>query len=113
MQVKLGAFWQDWGETINVVWENLKAPTQTYLKYSTDILQAKYAAEINQSYADAQRAKYEAEKRVAESILAQQQQQSITQKLLSIEAWKKATPYVIPIAAGLAIVALLLLRRKK
>lgn len=106
-------FWQDWGKTISTVWDNLKAPTTTFLNYYTNIENAKYAAEINQAWADTQRAQAYAQQRVAEAALAQQQQQSLAQKLLSAEAWEKATPYAIPIATGLAIVAILLLRRKK
>lgn len=112
MRVNLGAFWQDWTEIIPTVWESLKAPAETILPYVTQIQQAKYAAEIGQDYADAQKAVASAQQKIVEAQLAQKRQQTLTEKALSTEAWKKALPYVIPIAAGLAIVVILLLRRK-
>jgi len=91
------------------IWDTIKGPTQTFLDFFLTKGQYEAVASAAQSQADAQRAAQavvEAQERV---LAAQIQQQKETQGILSTEAWKKATPYAIPVAAGLAIVALLLI----
>jgi hypothetical protein len=86
----------------------LQVPLQKVADFLLTKGQMEAAASIAQSQAEAQRAAQaivEAQERI---YATQVQQQKERQGILSTEAWKKATPYVIPVAAGLAIVALLL-----
>lgn len=87
------------------VWDTLKGPTETFLDFFLTKKQYEAAASIAQSQADTQRAAQavvEAQERVL-------QQQREAEGILSADTWKKAAPYAIPIAAGLAIVALLVI----
>lgn len=106
-------FWEDWGNTVTTIWKNIEAPLNTYLQYETNKDQAKYAAEVGQAVADAERALYEAQARVASLAIVQAQEKQETQKQLTAEAWKKISPYAISIGAGLLIVTVLLLRKKQ
>ena len=100
------------GNIFTTIWDTLKGPAETFLDFFLTKGQMEATASIAQSQADVQRAAQavvEAQERV---IATQIQQKKEAQGILSTEAWKKATPYVIPIAAGLAIVALLLVVKK-
>jgi len=91
------------------VWDTLKGPTQTFLDFFLTKGQYEAVASVAQSQADTARAAQavvEAQERI---VATQTQQEKESQGILSTETWKKAAPYAIPIAAGLAIVALLLL----
>ena len=90
------------------VWDTLKGPTETFLDFFLTKGKIEAATSIAQSQADTGRAAQavvEAQERI---IATQTQQQKETQGILSTETWKKAAPYAIPVAAGLAIVAILL-----
>lgn len=113
MRVKLGAFWEDWGVGISTgLGDFLKNAPSTLLDALLNKQQAKYTAQIAQSYSDAQKALAQTQEKIAEAALAQEQK-TVTEKLLSKETWKKALPYAIPVTVGLAIVAVLFLRRRK
>lgn len=100
------------GNIFTTVWDTIKGPAETFLNFFLTKGRLEATASIAQSQADAERATQavvEAQERI---IATQTQQQKENQGILSTEAWKKATPYVIPIATGLAIVAILLLISK-
>ena len=96
------------GNIFTQILNTLQVPLQEVTDFLLDINKMKTAKSIAQSQADTQRASQavvEAQERI---YTTQIQQEKEAQGILSAEAWKKATPYVIPVAAGLAIVALLL-----
>ena len=96
------------GNIFTQILDTLQVPLQKVTDFLLDINKMKTAKSIAQSQADTQRASQavvEAQERI---YTTQIQQEKEAQGILSTEAWKKATPYVIPVAAGLAIVALLL-----
>ena len=94
------------------VWDTLKGPAETFLDFFLTKGKLEAATSIAQSQADTQRAIQAVVEAQERTITAQRQQQKEAQGILSTEAWKKAAPYAIPIAAGLAIVALLLVVKK-
>jgi len=94
------------------IWDTIQGPVDTFLDFFLTKGQVEAATSIAQSQADTQRAVQavvEAQERI---VVTQTQQQKEAQGILSTEAWKKAAPYAIPIAAGLAIAALLLVVKK-
>ena len=94
------------------VWDTIKGPAETFLDFFLTKGKLEAATSIAQSQADSQRAVQAVVEAQERAAAAQTQQQKEAQGILSTEAWKKAIPYVIPIAAGLAIVALLLVVKK-
>jgi len=100
------------GNIFTTVWDALKGPTETFLDFFLTKGKLEAATSIAQSQADTQRATQAVVEAQERATAAQIQQQKEAQGILSTEAWKKAAPYAIPIAAGLAIVALLLVVKK-
>ena len=94
------------------IWDTIKGPAETFLDFFLTKGKLEAATSIAQSQADTQRAVQAVVEAQERATAAQIQQQKEAQGILSTEAWKKATPYVIPIVAGLAIVALLLIVKK-
>ena len=100
------------GNIFTTIWDTLKGPAETFLDFFLTKGKLEAAASIAQSQADSQRAVQAVVEAQERAIATQTQQQKETQGILSTEAWRKAAPYVIPIATGLAIVALLLVVKK-
>jgi len=94
------------------VWDAIGGITGKVLDFFLTKGQLETYTSVAQSQADSARAAQavvEAQERI---VATQTQQEKESQGILSTETWKKAAPYVIPVAAGLAIVAILLIISK-
>ena len=103
-----------WVDNLTKVMQAIQTPLSVVSNLLSSRSQAEAATEIAKSQIEAQKAAIaisEAETRLVQTQIQQEQE---AKKILTTEAWKKISPYAIPAAVGLAIVAaLLLLRRKK
>jgi len=103
-----------WVDNLTKVMQAIQAPLSVVSNLLSSRSQAQAATEIAKSQIEAQKAAIAISEAETRLVQAQIQQEQETKKILTTEAWKKISPYAIPTAVGLAIVAaLLLLRRKK
>lgn len=103
-----------WVDNLTKVMNAIQAPLSVVSNLLSNRAQAEATTEIAKAQIEAQKAVIAISEAETRLIQAQIQQKQETQKSLTTEAWKKISPYTIPVVVGLVIVAgLLLLRRKK
>ena len=101
---------------LNKVWDVLKWPTETFLKYYQTKKSLEYASKLAEAEIQSQKAAQavaEAQQRIAQIQHLSEQQQAGLSNILSEEALRKYGKYFVPIALGLVVTMLLIAREKK